>query len=687
MNNSHAIPQNRRSFIKCTSAGIGASLFGLPRLAQGMGNPTIQGIVTSGSGANSIPLIEAIVNIYEAGSGAPRLVGTATTNISGYFVLLIQAPHPATNGIFYATADLGNELQLASIIGPALLPFITINELTTVAAGYAMAQFTVDGLISGDSFALQIAAGMNDNLVDPVNGESSSVMLSSPNGDQTNSLRTTLTLANLLALFVRDNGVGILILAVLARPPGGSLPPNFLQGISNIARYPQQNVTRLYTMANRMSVYSPLLSISPDAWTIVVKVNDTGDDKYLFGGPGNIAFDDNGYAWITNNVVQGTPNSSRFSVVLKPNGQPADGKQGTPKSPLLKGGLLGGGYGVGIARNGKVWYGNFGWGRPKYDPTPDGNGSVSEFTKKGKPVSGKRGYQGGPVRAQAVMPDAYGNIWIASFGNNRLYVFLKGNPRNSIYYEDPSGIATAPFDIQFAKDGTAWVTYSGGLESNSNSAVGRFSLKNGQLKKIFLRSLGHSVKAVAVDSNGNGWVASGGDNTVYLLNKSGRRIGKFNGGGINAPWGITVDGDDNVWVANFGPEKIGNNFTTSNVSKLAGVNPATRPPGLRTGDPISSSTGYTLPSAGDEVLLHNGDPLYGPKASPSFVPLMRLTSVVIDRAGNVWATNNWKPDFSDDLFNSGGDGICIFVGLAKPPGRKRFPTGKRLPKIRPGNKS
>ena len=68
------------------------------------------------------------------------------------------------------------------------------------------------------------------------------------------------------------------------------------------------------------------------------------------------------------------------------------------------------------------------------------------------------------------------------------------------------------------------------------------------------------------------------------------------------------------------------------------------------------------------VRLHNGDPLYGPGAPPSFSPLMRVTSVVIDQAGNVWALNNWKPSFDVDVArNPGGDGICIFVGLAKPP--------------------
>jgi hypothetical protein len=266
--------------------------------------------------------------------------------------------------MFYVTADLGEGLQLVSIIGPSLSPLVTLNELTTVAAGYSFAQFTQEGVLSGEAFGLQIASGMNDNLVSPITGESSPVLLSSPNGDETNSLRSTRALANLLALFVRSGGSGLDTLFALATAPGGDPPTNLLQALSNIARYPQQNVAQIYALATEVEFYSPSLIRMPDAWTIVVKVNDTGSDDYLFGGPGNIAFDADGYAWITNNVVQGTPNSGRFNVVLKPNGQPADGTRGTPKSPLLGGGLLGAGYGVGIAPNGHAWFGNFGWGGP-----------------------------------------------------------------------------------------------------------------------------------------------------------------------------------------------------------------------------------------------------------------------------------------------------------------------------------
>jgi hypothetical protein len=105
----------------------------------------------------------------------------------------------------------------------------------------------------------------------------------------------------------------------------------------------------------------------------------------------------------------------------------------------------------------------------------------------------------------------------------------------------------------------------------------------------------------------------------------------FSGGGILGAWGIAVDGKDNIWVANFVGESV---------SQLCGANPANCPPGLRTGDPISPPTGYTSDA------------------------LQRLTSVVIDSSGNVWAPNNWKN--IPILENPGGDGLVVFVGLAAP---------------------
>ena len=72
-------------------------------------------------------------------------------------------------------------------------------------------------------------------------------------------------------------------------------------------------------------------------------------------------------------------------------------------------------------------------------------------------------------------------------------------------------------------------------------------------------------------------------------------------------------------------------------------------------------------SAGDQVLLHNGVPLYGVDSAPSFEPLQRMTATGIDAAGNLWCLNNWKYNFLIDITtNPGGDGVVIFVGLATP---------------------
>src|SRR5439155_16473719 len=117
----------------------------------------------------------------------------------------------------------------------------TINELTTVAASYSMAQFYRRGVISDNSFGLQIAAGMNDNIIASATGQSSAVLLNSPNADQTNSLRSTRSLANLLAACVHDPDVTASLFN-LTTPPGGLPPHNTAQAFANLARDPGRNV-------------------------------------------------------------------------------------------------------------------------------------------------------------------------------------------------------------------------------------------------------------------------------------------------------------------------------------------------------------------------------------------------------------------------------------------------------------
>ena len=46
-----------------------------------------------------------------------------------------------------------------------------------------------------------------------------------------------------------------------------------------------------------------------------------------------------------------------------------------------------------------------------------------------------------------------------------------------------------------------------------------------------------------------------------------------------------------------------------------------------------------------------------------------MTATRIDKVGNLWAINNWKPAAAVDLReNPGGDGMVIFIGAAVPAG-------------------
>lgn len=379
-------------------------------------------------------------------------------------------------------------------------------------------------------------------------------------------------------------------------------------------------------------------------------------------------------------------------MVLKPDGTPSDGSDGRPVSPVTGGGILGVGWGITVDRTDTVWIGNFGWGGDEYFPTVDpivslnplilGNGSISKFTVSGQSLSDPIGFFGGTYRAQAVKVDTQGNVWIASLGNDRVVVFPKGDHTKAQYLHFYDGAGT--FGIAVAPDGGVWVSNSGGLAGKHQSSVAKVRLNNkGKVKLEHFRLVGDTLKVIDVDSQGNAWVASQGDSTIYGFRSNGQPIGAFSGGGVNGPWGLCVDGEDNVWVGNFGPLQVGSNFTDGRVSKLCGANRQTWPLGKFVGQPISPSTGYTVHSAGSQVLLHDGTPLYGTgmTAEISFAPLMRQTSVQIDQAGNLWAFNNWKPRFNTDvgLFNDGtivvdpddanpgGDGMVIFVGLAPPP--------------------
>src|SRR5271166_1593791 len=98
------------------------------------------------------------------------------------------------------------------------------------------------------------------------------------------------------------------------------------------------------------------------------------------------------------------------------------------------------------------------------------------------------------------------------------------------------------------------------------------------------------------------------EHNFCIARPDGTVVGTFDGGkSIDSPWGIAIDGNDNVWVAN----AMGHSVT-----HLCGGRTANCPPGTKTGDPISPPGGY-------------------------IGGLQIITDVAVDPAGNLWVANNW----------------------------------------------
>jgi hypothetical protein len=520
---------------------------------------------------------------------------------------------------------------------------------------------------------------MNANLVDVATGSLSSVMTTSPNGGETDICPKLMSLANLVTSWVDDPAALTAILSALGPMPNGSAPDDTIDALASIAFNPGTSVHAIYVDSEKSSAYGPALQYEPNDWTVVVKVNDSGsaDNSQMFGGPGSLVFDDQGRAWIPNNVTQGGGLSAPYSIVLDMSGRPAKRADGTLMSPLTGGGIYGAGLGVALDNQQNAWIGDFGWGGEDYWPV----GSVSVFDPDGNALSpdgnggGTGGFtQGGINRLQGTMVDDQQNVWMACYGNGKVVVYrgilTPDGPRTSIppssYATYEGGSSCKPFCIAFAADGSAWATNS----DTSSSGIIHLTLNSSStLESSPQITFGRTLKGIVIDSSQYIWVASGGDDTVYVYNSDGTRQGEYKDGGICGPWGIALDGDDNLWVGNFGPIRPGTDFD-GRLSQLAGA----KATGHALGDALTPKDGYRLRTGGSPVTLHDGTPLYGTDGPECKYPMMRTTGLNIDAAGNVWTCNNWKPDFDYDTGfgegkgegNPGGDGMLIWVGLAKP---------------------
>jgi hypothetical protein len=677
------------------------------------------------------------VSLYAAFSGSPfkKLLGSDTTDGGGNFTIKYRfLPGGYAKPVLYVVAEKGKAMLASAVGALSKNDYVDVNELTTVAIGTAFAQF-IDGRdISGNTYGVLNAVAMAANMANPKTGAIGEVLDNEPNGGDTSTRNTFYSMANIVAACV-DNSANCDDLFDFATPRNGPAPTTVLQALANMTKYPSRrtisNASGLFDLSFKDPIYTPALSSEPSSWLLFIKFtgvigSNAGDYNAdnLLSGPGQIGFDERGYAWINDNYVPSdfdpafpedflpdppTPASNRIGCaglrLLKfyPSGKPF------PRVPYFGGGLSGSGFGITLDPRDRVWVGNFGFESPlctvppfpaDSEKIPATHDSVSLFLPNGTPISVPDGFTKGHIWwPQGMASDKTGNVWMGNCGNDTVTLIPRGKPWQARNFAIPGGLVDQggpyqppllpeddkfgtprplikPFGLALDPKGRAWVVGNAvGFEESTRPKMHTGGLyrisKDGTIVTIALprdRLLSFPM-GIAGDSKGNMWISNSdrvsvpcvtpfstdqgggfGPSLAYFpadsTDASGARVfGREprNTGGLTIPWGNFVDGNDTVWVFNFGVDP---NDDTSHITALSHFCGAGKCPAhLRLGDAISPPEGYLSDT------------------------LDRVTGGGVDRSGNIWILNNWKktgPLNPVYQRNPGGNSFVIVPGAAAP---------------------
>lgn len=580
------------------------------------------------------------VTAWQVTGDAPREVATATADGDGDFSLDLPAETAGPLVVDARPAD-GEAALLASVVtGDAVS--VTLNERTTVATGYGLAQFFGDALPTGDALPVGNAAAMAANLADFATGDYGEVLTTSPNGSETSTLAAFTSLSAMLSVCLEDESACV---SLFETASGASPVTSAAGAFAAIARDPSAEPEALFELAQQAAGAEPGLSDAPAAWTLALRFD--GDGQSL-DGPGNFAIDPRGHIWINNNYEYGADPSvpvcgSDEMFEFAPNGELVGTYSG--------GGLSGSGFGIDFDAEGRLWLSNYGFAAPEPGCPADQQPLHNSMTlfDDGEFLSPDTGFTQGDLSwPQGIEVARNGDVWIANCGNDTVAVYPDGDP------EQARNLGTLGLEQPFTVVDNGRLMFVSAMVNSAVAVVDHDGtpIDGSPLTGAFDRPMGLGVDAV-----GNVWVANSGGITlpcpdrveegrgvpsVTMISPDGSSTtGPFTGGGVVLPWGLAVDGVGNVWVANFDGQRV---------SAICGADPSVCPRGLDTGDGISpDDTGY------------------------AFDGLTRSTGIAVDPSGNVWVMNNWEQ--VPVQTNPGGHQIVAFVGAAPPVPVSPFADG------------
>jgi len=481
------------------------------------------------------------------GTGAIQL-GATTSAADGSFAIFSACPAQNSQDEVYLTAQGGNagqgsnsSLMMMATVGKCSSIFTIIgstivNEQTTVAGEWALAQFTDStGQVIGApaSNATGLANAFNQaevNLVDTVSGAPASFWsnqgataasctgLSPP--VNCNGLERLNTIANILAACVESSGPSSNACSMLLSNTGSSTTT--LGAAHAMATDPVANVATLFALQGVSPPFTPNLSKAPDGWEIALNFDPGGAN---FNGSSFLAIDADGNVWATNS------NGNSVTELTS-----SGGLVGNFNNTNTSGANFSGPDGVAIDADGNVWVTNYS-GDTVTELNSSG-GLVGNFAPSGANFES-------PIQ---VAIDAADNAWVTNQGGRSVTELtssgsLAGNfaPVN---FQAPQFVAIDAF-------GNVWVT---DIEASSVTIL---SSSGGIVGEPFSTDL-VEPGGVAIDAGGNAWVANEGGNTVTEVTSSGDLAGNFapGGAGFDSPGFVAIDADGNVWVTNFEGDSV-----------------------------------------------------------------------------------------------------------------------------------
>jgi streptogramin lyase len=606
------------------------------------------------------PVSNAEVTLWHAmPEASPKKLESGRTTTKGTFQFGgLAAPD---TGFYYFTST-GGEIDGTSApyyAGLAVLRDnqqgpVTINELTTIGSLWPLAaQFTEGQGISGSANGLLVGSQHVQNLVDVSTGTFGSTVLDGANLTFSETVGRMNTLAALMSLCGAKNDP-----ANCKRFIDSATGENTLAALRNIAVQPYLNTEELFTLfttsfpypdgkERRATNFLPYLSYVPDDFALIVRVSGGG-----IYSAGRLMFDNRGQLWSGQNWMPGSQSGLTTAIG---GGVVRLSASGEAISPSLVGyngqGLDGIGWGTTVSAD-KVWVSSF-------------NGVVGVFDLDGNvlgpaTVNGKNG----ALQGLATAPN--GDVWVCDNQLNQLIRFPKGDHTKGEIVQVPG--LKRPFAVAVDNQNIVWVTNNGSITATRFPADSPEQAQQIQLG-------GMAPRGLAIDSSGYVWVANNFSmgyplakvpegasiieefkiNIEKVLKNEQQGITKTGNvtliaadgtviqkqaleGVIYAPWGVSIGGDDTVFIGN---------FFDKGFIHMCGTNEQLCPTGKKTGEVIHYYRSGVLQES---------------------------TDTMIDDAGNVWMANNWDviPALVEDnpdrltATRGGGTGIVVIYGIGKP---------------------